>query len=49
MGAMVLREIAEKLEHQSKDTPLAQLVPMIAEARAAFAAAEAEIRNIAKL
>ncbi len=49
MGAMVLREIAEKLEHQSKDTPLAQLVPIIAEARTAFAAAEAEIRSIAKL
>lgn len=49
MGAMVVREIAEKLEHQSKETALAALAPMIAEAKAAFAEAETEIRRIAKL
>jgi len=49
LGTMVLREVAERLEYQSKQHGLTGLEPLMAEAQAAFADAAAEIRRVAKI
>jgi histidine phosphotransfer protein HptB len=49
LGAMALRIVAERLEHQSKDHGLGGLEPLIAELKVEFQRAEAEIRRLVKL
>ena len=46
LGAMILRSVAEKLEHQSRKEGLAGVAPMVAEVQVEFARAEAELRQI---
>lgn len=48
LGAMALRAVAERLEHQSKQNGLTGLEPLIAELKSEFARADAELRQIVK-
>jgi HPt (histidine-containing phosphotransfer) domain-containing protein len=46
VGAMVVRAVAEKLEHQSHQQGLGQVAPLIGELKAEFKRAEAELRRL---
>ena len=46
LGAMALRAVAERLEHQSRKDGLGGLAPLIAEIATEFARAEGELRKI---
>lgn len=46
LGAMTLRSVAEKLEHQSRTEGLGAVAPLVAGVQAEFARAEAELRKI---
>lgn len=46
LGAMALRAVAEKLEHQSRTDGLAGAVPLVAEIKAEFLRAQAELTTL---
>jgi len=46
LGAMILRTVAERLEHQSPKEGLAGVAPLVGEVQAEFARAEVELRKI---
>ncbi len=46
LGAMTLRAVAEKLEHQSRTEGLAAVAPMVGSVKAEFARAQTELRKI---
>ena len=48
LGALALRAVAERLEHQSKQSGVAGLEPMIAELKSEFAQATAALEQIVK-
>jgi len=49
LGAMALRAVAERLEHQSKQTGLTGVEALLAELKTEFARAATELRQIPKL
>jgi len=46
LGAMALRTVAEKLEHQSRTEGLGNAAALVAEVRTEFARAEGELRKL---
>lgn len=46
VGAVVVRTLAEKLEHRSKAEPHTDLEPLLAELESAFARVSAELRKL---
>lgn len=46
LGAMRLRTVAEKLEHQARKEGLGGVEPLLAEVAAEFASAETELRKL---
>jgi len=46
LGAMSLRAVAEKLEHQSRSEGLAAVAPLVDAIKVEFARAEAELRQL---
>ena len=46
LGAMALRSVAEKLEHQSRTDGLGNLAPLVDTVKTEFARAETELRRI---
>ncbi|PTX94241.1 Hpt domain-containing protein [Opitutus sp. ER46] len=48
VGATDVRTVAERLEHHSREHGLADVAPLIAELRAEYDRAEAELRRIIK-
>ena len=49
LGAMALRAVSERLEHQSKQTGLTGVEALLAELKTEFARAATELRQIPKL
>jgi HPt (histidine-containing phosphotransfer) domain-containing protein len=48
LGAMVLRAVAEKLEHDSRTVGLAGTAPLVAQLKAEFARAQTELAKLVK-
>ena len=46
LGTMRLRAVAERLEHESRTTGLSGLEPLVAEIKAEFAIAHAELKRL---
>jgi HPt (histidine-containing phosphotransfer) domain-containing protein len=46
LGAMALRAVAEKLEHQSRTSGLGGLAPLVAQVKTEFARAQAELAKL---
>src|SRR3954468_12617403 len=46
LGAMTLRTVAEKLEHQSRTEGLGGLAPLVAQVKTEFARAQAELAKL---
>lgn len=46
LGAAALRTVAEKLEHESRKSGLASVAPLVADIKAEFVRAEAELKKI---
>ena len=46
LGAMALRAVAEKLEHQSRSEGLGAVAPLVEAIKTEFARAEAELRKV---
>ena len=46
LGAMALRAVAEKLEHQSRSEGLGAVAPLVESIKTEFARAEAELRKV---
>jgi HPt (histidine-containing phosphotransfer) domain-containing protein len=48
LGAMVLRAVAEKLEHESRTTGLGSVAPLVAQVKVEFARAQTELSKLVK-
>lgn len=46
LGAMALRAVAEKLEHQSRKDGVGAVAPLVADIKTEFTRAEAELRKL---